>query len=337
MSENQKVDWTSSEIGNLWNIYIANSMATSMFKPFLQHIEDEDIKKCLVTADNMSKSILSELTGLFESEGLVVPHGFTNEDVNENAPRLFSDSFYINYLDMMVKFGTLYYSIALPTISKMDLRSYITDVNISSIHLANQVTEIMLEKGLHLRAPFIPAPKKVDYVEKQSFFNGFFGDKRPLTSLEISHLFSNIQVNAIKTILVMGFSQVARDEEVKDYFLRGKKINVKQHHVLSQILNNEGLPVSVPSQFKITVSTEAPYSDKLMLFHISNLSSAKVRNFGDSMAVSPRHDLGSAYTRLLIETANFAEDGGNILIEKGWMEKPPGNVDRDQLANQKKE
>jgi len=336
MAEEEKIDWTSGEIGNMWNIYMANSMAVCMFKHFLLNVEDEEIKNCLMAANNLSKKILADVVYLFEQEGATVPKGFSDEDVNAGAGRLFSDSFYLNYLDMMVKYGALYYSVSLPSISKIELRNFITDVNISTLQLSNQVTELMLNKGLHVRPPLIPAPKNVTFVEKQSFFNGFFGDKRPLTALEISHLFTNIQVNAIKTILVMGFSQVAKHEEVRNYFLRGKKINIKQHNILSQILNKEDLPVSVPSQFKITDSTEAPYSDKLMLFHISNLSSAKVRNFGDSMAVSPRHDLGSTYTRFLMETANFAEDGGNLQIENDWMERPPGNVDRNQLAKQKK-
>jgi len=336
MSEEQKINWTSGEVGNLWNIYMANSMAACMFRHFLLNVEDEEIKDCMVSADQLSKKILSELEELFKTEGMAIPNGFSGADVNEQAPRLFSDSFYLNYLDMMVKYGALYYSVALPGFSKMDLRHSITNIQISTLNLSNKVTEMMLRKGLHVRPPYIPIPKETSIVEKQSFFNGFFGDKRPLSAMEITHLFLNIQVNAIKTILVMGFSQVAKNEEVRNYFLRGKKINIKQHNTLSQIMYKEDLPVSIPSQFMITDSTEAPYSDKLMLFHISNLSSAKVRNFGDSMAVSPRHDLGSTYARFLMETANFAEDGGNIQIENEWMESPPGNVDRDQLAKQKK-
>ncbi|MBT2693869.1 DUF3231 family protein [Bacillus sp. ISL-55] len=337
MSEEQKIDWTSGEIGNLWNIYMANSMAVCMFKHFLLNVDDAEIKDCLVTADQLSRDILTKLKELFQDEGMAVPLGFSLEmDVNADAPRFFSDSFYLNYLDMMAKYGALYYSVALPGFSKMDLRHSITDFHISSLNLSNKVTEMMLEKGLHVRAPSIPTMKEASFVEKQSFFNGYFGDKRPLSAMEITHLFLNIQVNAIKTILVMGFSQVAKNEDVRNYFLRGKKINIKQHNTLSQIMYKEDLPVSIPSQFMITESTEAPYSDKLMLFHISNLSSAKVRNFGDSMAVSPRHDLGATYARFLLETANFAEDGGNIQIENEWMERQPSNVDRNQLAKEKK-
>lgn len=331
-----RTDWTSGEIGNLWNIYMANSLGVSMFTHFLSHCDDVEIKDCLVTANNLSSRILDDLAPMFIKEGLSIPQAFTKADVFDTAPRLYSDSFYLDYLDMMVKLGTIYYSISLPAFSRMDLRSFVTDITMESMNLSNQVTKVMLDKGLHLRSPYIPAAKHVDFIKKQSFFNGFFGDKRPFMAVEIAHLFSNIQVNAIKTVLIMGFSQVAKSEEVRDYFLRGKGINIKQHLILSQTLNKDNLPTSIPSQFKVTDSTEAPYSDKLMLFHITNLSSAKVRNFGDSMAVSPRHDLGATYSRFLLETANFAEDGGNILIENGWMEAPPANVDRDKLAKQKK-
>lgn len=336
MTDVHKTDWTSGEIGNLWNIYMANSLGVSMFTHFLAHCDDEEVKDCLISANNLSKRILENLTTMFTTEGMAIPHAFTKEDVSETAPRLFSDSFYLDYLDMMVKLGTIYYSISLPAFSRMDLRTFMTDITIESMNLSNHVTEVMLQKGLHLRPPFIPQPDKVEFVEKQSFFNGFFGDKRPFMAVEIAHLFTNIQVNAIKTVLIMGFSQVAKSEEIRNYFLRGKGINIKQHLILSQILNKDNLPTSIPSQFKVTDSTEAPYSDKVMLFHITNLSSAKVRNFGDSMAVSPRHDLGATYSRFLLETANFAEDGGNLLIENGWMEAPPANVDRDKLAKMKK-
>lgn len=336
MSDHQKIEWTSGEIGNLWNIYMANSMATCFFRHFLLNVEDEGIKDCLQTADQMSKKIISDLADLFQNEGVAVPLGFSAEDVNDGAPRLFSDSFYIDFLDMMTKYGALYYSVALPGSSNLDLRHFLTDIHKSTLDLSNKITEMMLQKGLHVRVPTIPAPKKVSFVKKQSFFNGYFNDKRPLTAMEITHLFLNMQVNSIKAHLVMGFSQVAKHEEVKDYFLRGKRINIKQQQILSEILNKEDLPAPVPSHLQVTDSTQPPYSDRLMLFHISNLSSAKVRNFGDSMAVSPRHDLGATYARFLMETANFAEDGGNILIEHEWMESPPGNVDRNKLANQKK-
>ncbi|WP_429310984.1 DUF3231 family protein [Paenibacillus mucilaginosus] len=99
----------------------------------------------------------------------------------------------------------------------------------------------------------------------------------------------------------------------------------------AKLLVQDDLPAPLPSQFHITKSTVPPFSDKLMLFHVSNLSSAKVRNWVDSLAVSPRHDLGADYERVLMETMKFADDGAKLLIEQGWMEQPPQAPEHEKL------
>ena len=55
----------------------------------------------------------------------------------------------------------------------------------------------MLKQGTYIKPPSISTPDKVDFVKKQHFLAGFFGQKRSLTSMEISHLFLNTQSNAI--------------------------------------------------------------------------------------------------------------------------------------------
>ncbi|TYP74760.1 DUF3231 family protein [Paenibacillus methanolicus] len=169
-------------------------------------------------------------------------------------------------------------------------------------------------------------------MHKQSFFNGLLGDKRPLLGVEISQIFANLQFNTLKAVLLVGFAQVADSQQIRDYFLRGKNINHKQNRDLLNVLSKEDLPATIPPQYTITTSTVSPFSDKLMLFFVTSLSSAKARNFGDSIAVSPRHDLSVTYAKLFAETGNYAEDGGNIMIENGWMEQPPHAPDRHKLA-----
>jgi hypothetical protein len=39
-------------------------------------------------------------------------------------------------------------------------------------------------------------------------------------------------------------------------------------------------------------------------------------------------DLAAQYHRLMAEIEQFAEDGANIMIEKGWLEQPPKAPDR---------
>jgi hypothetical protein len=35
-----------------------------------------------------------------------------------------------------------------------------------------------------------------------------------------------------------------------------------------------------------------------------------------------------------IRFALYVEDGGNILIENGWMEQPPTAIDREKLTSE---
>lgn len=105
----------------------------------------------------------------------------------------------------------------------------------------------MLETGIYVRPPNIPTMNTQEMVQDQSFFNGFFGDKRTLTGLEISQLFANIQFNTMKTVLLLAFSQVAESKEIRNYFIRGKHINVKQNTVFSNVLKEEDLPDNAKS------------------------------------------------------------------------------------------
>jgi hypothetical protein len=45
-----------------------------------------------------------------------------------------------------------------------------------------------------------------------------------------------------------------------------------------------------------------------------------------------RRDLTADYARMNTEIALIAEEGINLLIEKGWMEQPPSATDHESLA-----
>ncbi|MCP8967799.1 DUF3231 family protein [Ectobacillus ponti] len=325
---------TAAELGIIWNLYIANTMGVCLYRHFLKHAEDPDVHACLRDALKLSTDNVKQVTELYHREQLAPPLGFGDEDVRLDAPRLFSDAYCLQQLDMMLKLGSIYYTISLPGTSRLDVRELVTGMIFSTIQLSNRVIEVLLEKGMYVRPPYIPMPQGVEFVQKQSFFNGFFGDKRPLLGIEVGQIFSNVYFNVTKSVMLMGFSQVAEDRKLREYFLRGKEINKKQITVMNSFLVKEDLPPIVPQDYVVTQSTTPPYSDRLMLFLVTNLSSAKIRNFGDSIAVSPRHDLGACYGRLIVETGNFAEDGGNMLIERGWMERPPHTPDRNRLSKE---
>lgn len=45
-----------------------------------------------------------------------------------------------------------------------------------------------------------------------------FGEKRPLVAAEVDSLFANLQRNALGVAALTGFSQVAKDKDVKQFF-----------------------------------------------------------------------------------------------------------------------
>lgn len=130
---------------------------------------------------------------------------------------------------------------------------------------------------------------------------------------------------------MIGFSQVAKMDQVKSYFRRGREIAGKHYDILSQILRQENLTSPPIFDPLVTTSTVSPFSDKLMMAHKLDMYSMRVRSYGNALAFSVRHDLAAKYGRLLLEVGNYVEDGANIMIEHEWMERVPQAADREAL------
>jgi hypothetical protein len=118
--------------------------------------------------------------------------------------------------------------------------------------------------------------RNVDFVKKQSYLNGFFCNVRPLQSLEITHLYDNIQNNATSKALIIGFSQTAKLKQVREFFVRGKEISNKHIETLSQLLHKDDLPSLPLLDHLVTNSTFAPFSDKLMIAHKLDMFSMRI-------------------------------------------------------------
>ncbi|MGM0901157.1 MAG: DUF3231 family protein [Bacillota bacterium] len=103
--EKHNIKLTSSEVANLWSNYIGDSMSICVFKHFLAHVDDTEIKTILEHAIDLSHQHIETVKGIFLEEGIPVPRGFTDEDVNEKAARLFEDPFYLYYVKNMTKGG----------------------------------------------------------------------------------------------------------------------------------------------------------------------------------------------------------------------------------------
>ncbi|MCM3727293.1 DUF3231 family protein [Neobacillus cucumis] len=330
MSENIKM--ASSELSQLWVTYINSSMASCVLKHFQETTEDSDIQALVKSAFEFSEAMESRVKQHFLLEKLPIPYGFTNADVNLEAPKLFTDRFIIEYLKQMLGFGLATYSVSLAVCPRNDVRQTFNYAIEQITSQLNQIIEVLLKKGLYIRPPYIPYPKKAEYVHKESFFNALFGDRRALNSIEITTLFYNTLTNSLGKALITGFLQVSQTQSIKVFMKRGKGIAAKHIEVFGSILRDDDISSISTWESEVTDSTTSPFSEKLMLYHLLYLNGAGMASYGNALATSNRRDLGVTYARLIAEIATYLDDGAELMVRLGWFEMPPCAVDRNKLA-----
>ncbi|MGX6445185.1 DUF3231 family protein [Neobacillus sp. K501] len=330
---NTTVNLTSAEMGKLWATYMGNSMAKCILSYYLQHVEDKDIKILLENALHLSKDFLEKITEIFNKEKFPIPKGFSEEDVNLGAPRLFQDEFYVHYLKYTAKAGLSIYSVGIPLVFRSDVQDFFKYCMDCTLELMEQIKEILMNKGLIIKPPIIPIPEKVEFVH-QDFLNGFLGHVRPMHALEIAHFYDNIENNVTSKALIMAFAQVVKDEKIRKLFEKGRDLTSTNIERYRQMLYDEHLPSPASLDDLVTTSTFSPFSDKIMLFHKMDMFTMKIRAFGNSVAVNGRHDIGILYSKSLMKISLFVEEAAKIMIEKGWFEQPPKAADRKKLSSE---
>ncbi|WP_053368876.1 DUF3231 family protein [Bacillus sp. FJAT-27245] len=328
---NEMQPLSSVEMAKLWATYTGNSMSMQILSYFLEHCEDEQIRTLLENGLNLSKDFTQRIEAFFNEADFPLPIGFTEEDVNPGAPRLYEDQFYVHYLKYAAKAGMSIYAVAIPLMMREDIREFFVYCSECVAIFLGQINNVLIEKNFISKPPFIPIPEAPDRINKQSYLSGYVGDVRPLHALEITHLYDNIENNTTSKALLLGFYQTVRDEKIKALFKRGLDITDKSVKKYMEKLQEEHLQTPSYLDHLVTTSVSPPFSDKIMLFHKVDMFSMKIRAFGNSLAVNGRRDIALLYGRSLLNTGLFVDDATNILIDKGWMESPPKAFDRDKL------
>ncbi|MBB3108678.1 spore coat protein CotF [Paenibacillus phyllosphaerae] len=308
-------------------------MANSVLRYFLATVEDREVKTVLKYACSLTEEHMGFKDHLFQRESLIPPQAFSDQDVNEAAPKLFSDTLMLHYLKQMGTAGMVAYALALTSASRVDIRDFFNHNLKTAAELSEKATTLMLEKGIWVKPPHLTPPQSTEWVHKESWINGLLGDRRPLNAVEITHLFLNVASNALGKAIMMGFAQVAVAQDVKDFAIRARDISSKHIEVFSSTIKDDDLPVPTTLEAEVFDSVASPFSDRLILFHTLSLAATGIGNYGTAAAASPRRDLAITYLRLMAEVGTFADDGAELMIKKGWLEKIPGALERDALIH----
>ncbi|GIN74937.1 hypothetical protein J14TS2_54120 [Bacillus sp. J14TS2] len=333
----KSVHLTSSEIASLWTGYMNDSMSETILGFMLKYIEDPDIKTVVQYAYDISRNHLEQLVTIFENEQYAIPNGFTKQDVNMNAPWLFTDMFCLIYVNHMAKVGMLAYSGFVSMSYREDIRDYFSQSLTETNHLYNQSLNIALLKGINSRHPYIEVPKQTDYVDSKKYLSGLnpFSEKRPLNAVEISHLYMNILTNSMGVRLCLAFAQTSPSKDVQDFMLRGKEVSQKHIKIFVDTLLKDHIQAPEVPDVGVSDSITQTFSDKLIMFHMSLIISSGIGNYATAAAASQRSDLAVNYERLSLEIAKLAKSGADTMIQHNWLEQPPGTKDREKLARSK--
>jgi hypothetical protein len=332
MGETNNNPLLSSEITGLWNSYMGDTMILCILKHFLNNIEDNETHDILQRTSDLSAQNIQEVTEIFKQEKLPIPHGFDDNDVNLGAPRLFTDAFYLNYLGFIARVGMHNYTLILNQVARSDIRGFFSKRILEFIDLFNTTADLRSAKGIAVIAPRVEVPKEVQYVKSQSFIMDWFGEKRPLLTVEITHIFGLIFANIVGRAVSTAFGQISKDKIISDFFFQGKELSTKLIYELSGVLTNENIPIPSSSDSFITDSTDSPFSEKLMLVHSALLSSSAQSSLGMAMADTMRGDLQTMYVKYVGLIMKHTKKGADIMIDNGLLQQPPQAIKHENLV-----
>ncbi|MDQ1000289.1 hypothetical protein QFZ28_000689 [Neobacillus niacini] len=314
---------TAAEVSALWLQYTGDSMAICVYKYFLNIVENKEIKPIMEIALQLAESHVTKITEFLKSANFQIPLGFTENDVNVNAPRLFSDQFLLFYSYIMTIHGLTAYSLAITNSERQDIQNYFFECMASTKDLFQRIVELAKDQPKFKSVPSIPSPHGVKFMETPGFISNLIGDKRPLNSSEISTLFFNSTKTGFISSLSLAFSQVAVREDVRNFLLKNVKLARKDAESFDAILQEEHLPIPEKWDAEITDSTVSPFSDKLIMFHAGFLVNAALTYYGASLGSSFRSDILVNYTKVFTHAMEAGAFSYNIMVKHGWLEKQP--------------
>jgi hypothetical protein len=333
--DKNKLKLTSSEIGTLWGEYVNGTMTDIVNRYMFSIIEDESIKAIFEEAIKTFAKQKKQIVAFIENEGFPVPIGFTESDLNKGTKKLFTDIFCLNYLHIMTLHGLLGHTTSLGVSVREDLRHFYDSCDNDGKRMYHQTIELLLEKGEFQRDPYFYPAKNPEFISSQDFADGFFGKGRRLSAIEIISISFNLKKSIMAKTLSIGFSQVAQSKEVRKFLEDSEKTADGQIQSFSKIMHADNLPVPKSWETEVTTSTDSPFSDKLMMYHIGFLFQAAQAYQGTGLASSMRTDLVTTYEGIILKNLMVTKKWFNIMVKNKWLEQPPLAPNRKEIAKEK--
>lgn len=326
----------SSEIGHLWAAYQAENMSVCFLKKWVNYASDPEIHLVLQEALDASSQRIKAMDNLFHTIQYPLPLGFGENDVDINSPMVFSQTFCCLYTRMTQKMVMHHYISATTSAYRPDFRSFFSDCLRVSDAIHRKATEILLAKGVLQKHPSIVTPKTLENVWDKNYFGSYFrifGNERPLSATEISHIYSLIETKTLIRAFNLGCSQVVKSEKIKNFLLKAIEIADKQIEVLGDLLTKQDIPRPSLSEILITDTGELGISERVILCHSTAIIAYITSVYGLAIPNMLRKDLNTTFFKFSAEVLGLARDGAELMVEAGWMEKIPETTGRAKLSH----
>ncbi|HET6872917.1 MAG TPA: DUF3231 family protein [Sporolactobacillaceae bacterium] len=329
----KKIELTSSEFGTLWMTYQEKTMVQRILEYLVESADDPEAKKILHRAHKKVVGIVGEVSRLFENEGAINPIGYTEEDVNARAPKLYDHMFDILLLRLLSEIGMGLHTLHLNMSYRKDLIELYKSLTEFTQNTYEECMAYLEKNEAIARPPAVSPPRIVEFAKGTKYMSGLspFTEKRSLNTVEVAHLYFAIESNIFGKQLMTGFAQVANEPECKQYFEEGKELAQRIVQTMSDVLIKSDIQVPATWAGTATDSKISPFSDKLMMYCTSLFCSFGLGTNAIGTAFSLRTDLPVKLLGITKDVFNYGQKGGRIMANNGWLEEPPQMEDRKDL------
>jgi hypothetical protein len=263
--------------------------------------DDDMAKKIMSSLYNEIDTYVGKITGIFKSEGAVIPVGFTAQDVNKDVPKLYDNGFDIMFVRLLKEISMGLHTLNINMAYREDIVLLFKELTALTQSYYNDCTQYLLEKGMIARPPYVTMPTSVEFVKENDYLAGMnpfskLGKKRTLNAVEVAYIFHGIESNVIGLQMITGFAQSANSPQVKNFFEKGAELSKSVIKEMGETFLEDGIQIPVASGGNATRSTVAPFSDKLMMYCTSMFCSFSVAGNAMGSAFSLRNDLVAKMT-----------------------------------------
>jgi hypothetical protein len=316
---------SSTEIATLWETYKEKTFILRFLEHLIPNASDQQAQKIMCDLHKNLEVYVEKIKTIFKNEGCVHPIGFSSGDVNPKAPKLFDNGFDVMVLRSIKQMSMGLYTLNIGMSYRSDVVNIFKDLTGITQACYHDCTQNLLEKGILTRPPYIPFPVSAEYINDLHYLSGYnlLEKTRQMDANELAIMHHNMENNNIGMTLMYAFSQVAKEQEVKDYFHKGMELSSKILKECSKIFLDDNISPTITSIGNATNSKDSPFSDKLMMYFNYMLTNLMLGANAFAFSFTLRSDINIKAALTATDVEDYACEGVKLMIKKGWFEKPP--------------